>query len=57
MVDNKMTQKDISKWCSTHECTKENCEYMVNYCHIREYVLEICNECIKNNCHGCKNYK
>lgn len=57
MIGSKITQKDISEWCSTHECIVENCEYMADYCHIREYMLETCNECTRNNCHGCLNYK
>lgn len=57
MIDDKLTQKDISEWCSNHECMSESCEYMANYCHIKEYTLKACNECVKNNCRGCKNYK
>lgn len=57
MINGKLTQKDITEWCSSHYCNEHNCEYLRNYCHIREYALEECNECISNNCRSCKNYK
>lgn len=57
MTKRKLTQKDITEHCSSHYCNSHDCKYMENYCHIREYVLDECNECVKQNCHGCENFR
>lgn len=57
MINGKLTQKDVTEWCSSHYCNEHNCEYMREYCHIREHVIDECNECIKGNCKRCDKYK
>lgn len=57
MIDGKLTQKDIAQHCSSHYCNDHDCEYMKEYCHIREFTLEKCNECMEGLCRGCKYYK
>jgi hypothetical protein len=57
MINGKLTQKDITQHCSSHCCNERDCEYMKEYCRIREFVLTECNECIGGCCRGCKNYK
>ncbi len=56
MIDGKLTQKDITQHCSSHYCNGQ-CEYMKEYCHIREFTLAECNECLDGRCRDCKNYK
>lgn len=57
MIDGKLTQRDITVWCVSHYCNSDGCKYMDNWCHIREYTFEECNECIERSCRHCKNYK
>lgn len=57
MIDGKLTQKDVTEWCSSHVCNEHDCEYMRGYCHIREHVIDECNDCIRGYCRNCKNYK
>lgn len=57
MIDGKLTQKDVTEWCSFHVCNEHDCEYMRGYCHIREHVVDECNECTRGYCRDCKNYK
>lgn len=52
-----LTQKDVTEWCSSHVYNEHDCKYMQGYCHIREFVIEECNECTKGHCKRCKYYK
>lgn len=56
MLNNKLTQKDVTQWCSSHYCNEHDCKYMSEYCHIREFVIDKCNECIDKSCKKCDKY-
>lgn len=57
MINGKLTQKDITLWCTSHYCNSDNCKYMTDWCHIRDYALEECNECIDKSCRRCDKYR
>ncbi len=57
MIDGRLTQKDITQYCSSHYCNEHDCEYMKEYCHIREFVLTECNECLEGRCKDCRYYE
>lgn len=56
-VEGKLTQKDVDLWCSTHRCNEKDCKYMKDYCHIKEFISDDCNDCMKGFCTACNHYK
>ena len=57
MIDGKLTQTDITLWWTSHYCNSDNCKYMTDWCHVRDYALEECNECINKSCRRCDKYR
>lgn len=50
----KITELDRIDWCNEHVCTEDGCEYMRDYCHIKEDMYEECAWCtLERSCRRC----